>query len=109
MVLLKKKELLRLAGQRCFYCGVTLTKPLTPRELGRQTYPKGFKVARTMFTWDHLVPKSKGGTEKVASCVECNETKGLLTLEEFRVITGLRLNMESWWTGSYVFPGEATP
>jgi hypothetical protein len=89
----------------CFYCGIELTKP--PRGPGRKgRYPKGFRFPKSMWTSDHVVPRCKGGREKVPSCFECNRAKGELSLEEFRILIGYRLNFESWWQGTYRFIGE---
>ena len=38
-------------------------------------------------TWDHKIPKSRGGTNKqanlVRACNRCNQLKGAMTAEEF--------------------------
>ena len=76
----------------CFYCGAELTAP--PKPVKR--YPKGFRFPPTMATRDHLVARSKGGTVFVPSCFACNQAKGLLNLEEFRILRGFQTNYENW-------------
>ncbi len=47
------------------------------------------KVSRTEFTYDHVIPKSRGGkttwTNIVTSCVPCNSRKGSRLPEEARM------------------------
>lgn len=54
----------------CWYCGCDLTQE--------------------SLTVDHVVPRSMGGTGEpdnlVASCLECNQTKGTRSVEEYRVL-----------------------
>jgi hypothetical protein len=88
----------------CFYCGITLTKPPSAGRGGH--FKKGFHFPQTMYTRDHVVPQCKGGREFVAACFKCNNDKALLSLEEFRIIVGYRLNLEDWHHGSFVFYGE---
>lgn len=51
-------------------------------------------------TWDHIHPKSKGGTDSwlnsVAACVSCNSKKGNLTLKEAEERLGMRLLIEPY-------------
>lgn len=60
---------------RCFYCGAALNSRL--------------EVAMGKEDWhiDRIVPASRGGSDGldnlVASCAECNRSKGNLTAEEF--------------------------
>ena len=62
------KKLLRKEPLRCFYC------KKTPKEAGR-------------LTSDHVVPKSKGGSNdrynQVLACRACNTAKGSKTQKEF--------------------------
>lgn len=64
---LSRKNILRRDGNRCQYCG---------------------KKAPDL-TIDHIVPKSRGGTDSwenlVAACVRCNNRKGNRTPEEARI------------------------
>ncbi|MFN8358474.1 MAG: HNH endonuclease [Candidatus Kapaibacterium sp.] len=61
---LSRKNILRRDNYRCQYCGSSST-PLT---------------------LDHIIPKSRGGSESwenlVAACVKCNNRKGSRTPEE---------------------------
>lgn len=63
--------LLKKYNNRCYYCGVKMTKKEGPRQRTR----------------DHLIPLSRGGTDTleniVPACRSCNSKKGTKTLEEF--------------------------
>ena len=63
----------------CYYCGIALVKS-DPKE--------------RRLTWDHKIPKAKGGTNAqvnlVMACFQCNQEKGVLTAEEFRAILAMR-------------------
>ena len=65
-----KKKLLAEVKGRCCYCGCKLFKENT--------------------TWDHIIPKSKGGTVQfknmVACCFGCNYMKRVYSVEELRTI-----------------------
>lgn len=53
-----KSRLLR-KGVRCWYCNIFLTVDI--------------------FSWDHIIPRSKGGSGRdnyVPACKKCNEEKG---------------------------------
>lgn len=67
----------------CFYCGVLTTNGV-----------KGGKHPETMKTRDHLFPRARGGTlcdsNKVMACNKCNQDKGCLSVDEFRVIVAMR-------------------
>lgn len=66
----------------CFYCGEHLSRK------------KG--------TFDHIVPKSYGGTKLVNACQPCNNEKADLSLEQFRTLKGVdqfhgeRLGYQPW-------------
>lgn len=65
-------NLLYRSQHRCEYCGF----PFDDRVKGRR------------FTVDHVVPKTKGGSDEIenlkAACSSCNTSKGAKTIEEFR-------------------------
>jgi 5-methylcytosine-specific restriction endonuclease McrA len=71
----------------CFYCGRKLTRRCASK--------------------DHVLPRSKGGSNSkhniVDSCKECNEAKGSLLMEEFRAVMAFRegVNLKK-----FKFPGE---
>jgi 5-methylcytosine-specific restriction endonuclease McrA len=58
----------------CFYCGK--------------------EVSRKKKTRDHVIPKSRHGSSQpnnlVDACKPCNQLKGCLTLEEFRLVVAYR-------------------
>lgn len=68
------KTFRKLYGHRCFYCGEWLRTRFDNSQKAR--------------SWDHVVPKSKGGINSkqnlVPCCVSCNQEKAALTIEEFR-------------------------
>lgn len=76
-------------GLPCYYCGVIMGKR------------KAKKPTR-----DHVVPKFKGGTNKnsniVWCCLDCNRSKGSLTLDEFRAVLAVR----NGWVIPFMFAGE---
>jgi 5-methylcytosine-specific restriction endonuclease McrA len=78
----------RLGIFRCFYCD-------------RQ-------LSRTKKTRDHLQPKSRNGSNRpqniVDACRDCNNLKGCLTLEEFRVVIAYRFGLVN--KPKFKFPGE---
>lgn len=61
--------------KRCWYCGV-------------QMVPVGLSPVRQ--TRDHIVPRANGGTDEWWNCVPCcracNRRKGVLSLEEWRLV-----------------------
>jgi len=79
-----------LANQKfCFYCG---------KSLSRKTKTK-----------DHVQPKSRNGSPTsrrniVDACHPCNQLKGCLTLEEFRVVCAYRAGYIK--KAKMRFPGE---
>jgi hypothetical protein len=74
--------------RHCFYCG----KPLSRRRA----------------TKDHIIPRSKGGSDSqrniVDACRKCNTEKGNLLLEEYRQVVAYRLGVDPC---EFRFPGEA--
>jgi hypothetical protein len=59
-----KDEVYLSQGGKCIYC----SEPMWLEHTGVQ--------GRYIATEDHFYPKSKGGTEKVCSCMGCNTAKG---------------------------------
>lgn len=63
-----------MTKKRCYYCG--------------------HKLSRKNKTIDHVIPLSKGGSDKtrnkVLACRTCNEEKGCLMPNEFRAILAFR-------------------
>ena len=76
----------------CFYCGVEMTPTIKMK--------KGVKPPRTMKTKDHVVPRSKDGLPsgscrvKVNACYGCNQDKGSLGLEEYRLVVAYRAGVQ---------------
>lgn len=70
---LQKGRRLSFQGHACFYC------------------KKG--ITRTSSTLDHLLPLSRGGKSEgeniVVACLECNQEKGEMTLEEYFIFRKL--------------------
>jgi 5-methylcytosine-specific restriction endonuclease McrA len=57
---------------QCYYCGVKMTRSGTKKP--------------TSATWDHRLPKSRGGgngNNRVRACRRCNTRKGSMTDLEF--------------------------
>ena len=65
----------------CFYCGRSVW------EWKYRMYAATPPGARTK---DHLHPRSKGGTQLVTACHECNDEKRDMTLNEYRLIRAFR-------------------
>lgn len=88
--------LLDLHGGKCFYCGT----PLAPMRHG--TMHRELSRSPRAATVDHLVPKSRGGsnalTNLVPACLPCNTEKGdrLPTLPELLRLAG-RLSGAATW------------
>lgn len=78
----------RLGIFRCYFCD---------KQLSRQKK-----------TRDHLTPKSRNGSNArnniVDACRDCNNLKGCLTLEEFRVVIAYRFGIVN--RPKFRFPGE---
>jgi 5-methylcytosine-specific restriction endonuclease McrA len=72
----------------CFYCGDL--------------------ISRKKKTKDHVIPKSRQGSNKpenlVDACKPCNCLKGCLTLEEFRLVVAFRKGLIR--AAKMRFPGE---
>jgi 5-methylcytosine-specific restriction endonuclease McrA len=66
-------------GGRCYYCRRLMTTTHVHRE--------GVAPPLDRVTWDHKIPLSMGGknklSNKVLACLRCNQLKGSLTDEEF--------------------------
>ena len=65
----KREKILAKTGCRCAYCG--------------------WKLSDEDYTADHIIPRSRGGNNAIEnllpSCRSCNSSKGMKTLEEFRL------------------------
>lgn len=81
-------ESLKVRQFFCFYCG----KPLT----------------RQKKTRDHMQPRSRQGSSAdrniVDACRKCNNLKGCLTLEEFRLVVAFQKGLVK--PAKMLFPGE---
>lgn len=68
-------ELVATWGWRCYFCGIPVRECV--------------KAAPDQLTEEHLVPLSRGGVDflwnVVPACLHCNQLKGVLTAEEFKV------------------------
>jgi len=75
--------------RHCFYCGKALS--------------------RRRATKDHVIPRSKGGNDSkqnvVSACHACNQDKGCLTVQEFKMVMALRKGVIKPPKG-FKFPGE---
>jgi hypothetical protein len=101
----KQTMRLRLAvhaktGGRCFYCGIHV-------RCGTEPLPVDWLTVRGTVAMvpEHAIPVSRGGVDgvdnRLPSCGGCNAAKGMLTVEEFRLLRGLRAG-----NASRSFPGE---
>ena len=73
----------------CFKCGVKATHFVIERHRNNVGWPYNLNVYAEgkMLTWDHILPKSHGGSDDPinarCACAKCNETRGsLMTLQE---------------------------
>ena len=75
-----KKKLLHEVNGRCFYCGIKLIEENT--------------------TWDHIIPRSKGGSGRTinfcACCRGCNGVKWDRSLETLRDIMQKSLEVKNY-------------
>ena len=89
--------------ETCYYCNVVLVKYIqsTPKHRNIQV-PKNGK------TKDHIEPlriRGKGAeVSTVPCCVECNQDKGRLTLDEFKAVVAFRKGFIQ--VHNFRFPGE---
>ena len=87
----------------CYYCNVVLVKYM-------QSNPKhrNIQVPKNGETRDHIEPlriRGKGTkVNTVPCCVECNQDKGRLTLEEFKAVVAFRKGLIQ--VHNFKFPGE---
>lgn len=84
----------------CYYCNTVLVNWTHCK--GKNNIPQNGR------TRDHLVPRYIRGrgsrVPQVACCVACNQDKGRLTVEEFRVVVAFRHGMIA--AVDFRFPGE---
>jgi 5-methylcytosine-specific restriction endonuclease McrA len=75
----------------------------------RHCYYCGKLLSRRKATKDHVIPRSKGGSDStqniVDACRDCNKEKGCLTIEEFRVVMAFRQGALKP-PKAFRFPGE---
>lgn len=85
-------------GIFCFYCGCNTIK-------GK----KSGTIAQNTLTRDHVIPVLHGGkflrSNRKPSCLKCNQAKGHLTLEEYRLLLMFRAGMVRI-AARVLFPGE---
>lgn len=74
---------------KCFRCGVEATHFIIERHKNNVGWPYNLNVyaGNKMLTWDHILPKSHGGSNDPinarCACSKCNETRGSdMTLRE---------------------------
>lgn len=65
-------------GKDCPYCGVKMTRKAKYRNTARYA------------TTDHITPRCDGGTETLMCCLGCNNDKGHLTINEWRMALCVR-------------------
>lgn len=78
----------------CFYCGREIHDGRPPkRGIIDKLLPPPTNKDWAFATRDHIIPKSRGGgldPTIVWCCMECNQEKGALTIEEYRVVKAFR-------------------
>lgn len=71
--------------KQCAYCGVTLTSTGhgvgVPSRFASQSAQDNWRWDGR--SWDHVVPKSVGGSLLVPSCCWCNSKKGDMSLKDW--------------------------
>ena len=92
-------ELLRLTRRfqsqfpnDCFYCGCKVKK-VRPKPREACAKNKLHLVGRSPWyarTKDHVIPRVEGGFITVVACFKCNNEKGSQSLEQFRVMCGVK-------------------
>ena len=85
--------------RKCYYCDTKLVRFITNSRFRAPAPHNGL-------TRDHLLPKARGGTGQmtVDCCCDCNNDKGRLTVEEYRVVVAFRKGMIA--ISDLKFPGE---
>lgn len=81
-------ELIERCGNECYYCGIEGDRPEDwVWDEAHQSYWLPVSTRREMLVREHMVPKSRGGSDKpeniVPACRKCNSTKGTKTVEEW--------------------------
>ena len=86
---------------RCYYCGCNLVTVKVP---------EGKPQPAALLTKDHATPKVRGGKNTpanyITSCFACNQDKGRLTLEEYRLVQATRRGLVSIGQDVLKFYGE---
>ena len=83
----KKQAVWDKTGGMCWYCGKQLV-------IGNAKDAESRKLIRQWFCIDHVIPKTKGGSNKLENllpaCWICNATKCYRSLEDYRMLLAVR-------------------
>ena len=82
----KTKKVWNKTGGHCSYCGRKMKPPIS----GDGTIKVPSEYLDSMFTFDHLIPKSKGGkisdiNNIIGACRKCNNLRGNESLDFLRM------------------------
>jgi hypothetical protein len=84
----RRESLHNTTRGRCFYCGLSLHCN------GERLDRDWFMVRSNHMAVDHATPVKRGGLDEprncLPSCARCNTEKGMLTLDEYRLLVGLQ-------------------
>lgn len=85
----KRFAVLRAHSLQCCFCGLKATRFLVSRHKNDHVMPYSINAyaGEVMLTWDHILPKSHGGSDHVdngrVACGPCNMRRGnKLTIED---------------------------